>query len=166
MMHRKQRQRSRRVMAEINVVPYIDVMLVLLVIFMITTPLLTQGVKINLPSAHAEPLTIQQKQPIIITVNQQGLYFLNIAAQPNQAIAERTLATRLAAQLIFDKQQHIHRPVLVKGDKAVPYGKVVQAMVVAQKAGVKNVGLMTSPGGESANISSNKTGNQPGNHQG
>ena len=132
-------------MSEINVVPYIDVMLVLLVIFMITTPLLTQGVKISLPQAKAQAITESKTQPIIVTVDKFGRYYLNLAAKPDKPIAAQTLATRIAAQVVLDKQEHIHRPILIKGDDKVNYGKVVQAMVLLQRAGVANVGLMTAP---------------------
>lgn len=138
----KQRKHS---MAEINVVPYIDVMLVLLVIFMITTPLLTQGVKIHLPHAAANPITVKQHQPIIVSVDKFGRYYLNLASKPNKPMAAENLATRIAAQLAFDRQQGFERPVLIKGDEQVGYGKVMQAMVLLQHAGVANVGLETDP---------------------
>lgn len=141
-LHKKKR---RGVMSDINVVPYIDVMLVLLVIFMITTPLLTQGVKINLPQASAQPITVKQNQPIIVSVDKNGLYYLNLSSHPNQPIAPNVLATRVAAQMAFDQQRHITRPVLIKGDANVDYGKVVEAMALLQKSGVPNVGLMTDP---------------------
>lgn len=140
------KRRRRSVMAEINVVPYIDVMLVLLVIFMITTPLLTQGVKINLPKASAKAITVKKQEPIVVSVDAQGRYYLNIDGHPNQPIAPNTLATRIAAQVVLDKEQHVNRPILIKGDKSVDYGKVVQAMVLLQKSGVQHVGLMTDPG--------------------
>lgn len=133
----------RKPMSEINVVPYIDVMLVLLVIFMITAPLLSQGVKVDLPKAKAESLVNQQKEPIIVTVNQQGQYFLNVAAMPEQPMAPQALMTRVAAELEIAKQQQVKRLVLVRGDQDVNYGKVVQAMVLLQKAGAGTVGLMT-----------------------
>jgi len=135
----------RRPMAEINVVPYIDVMLVLLVIFMITTPLLSQGVKVNLPKAHATALTAQQREPIIVSVNRQGQYFLNIADQPAQPIDTQALATRVAAELQLAKQAGQKRLVLVKGDRNVDYGHVMQAMVLLQHAGAAEVGLITQP---------------------
>lgn len=139
-------KRTRRsVMSEINVVPYIDVMLVLLVIFMITTPLLTQGVKINLPQASANAISTKNNQPVIVSVDKYGRYYLNISADPSKPIAPEDLATRIAAQVIFDKQQHENRPILIKGDANVDYGKVVEAMVLLQKSGVTNVGLMTDP---------------------
>lgn len=141
-LHKRKR---RGVMSEINVVPYIDVMLVLLVIFMITTPLLTQGVKISLPQAAANPITTKNNQPVIVSVDQYGRYYLNISATPDKPITPDALATRVAAQVIFDQQQHDNRPILIKGDNNVNYGKVVEAMVLLQKSGVKNVGLMTDP---------------------
>ena len=137
-------RQKRKPIADINVVPYIDVMLVLLVIFMITTPLLSQGVKVDLPQAQAQTLSGSQQQPIIVTVNSKGQYFLNIANDPQQAIAPQALATRVAAELQIARQAHEKRLVLVKGDKEVDYGKVVQAMVLLQHAGAGTVGLMTN----------------------
>jgi biopolymer transport protein TolR len=137
-------RRSRRVrkkpMAEINIVPYIDVMLVLLVIFMVATPLLTQGVKVNLPAAKSKSLQSQQL-PIIVTVNAEGQYFVN--SDSNSSLSAQQLAVRVAAQLQIAKQKGEIPQVLVKGDDAVAYGKVVQAMVLLQRAGVEKVGLMT-----------------------
>ncbi len=143
-MERKYRQR-RRQMAEINVVPYIDVMLVLLVIFMITAPLLTQGVNVNLPQAASKTLNTKSEEPIIVSVNAKGEYFLNIATHPSNAINAADLINRVAAELEIAKQQHHQRMVLVKGDSDVSYGKVVQAMVLLQHAGAKSVGLITKP---------------------
>jgi biopolymer transport protein TolR len=133
----------RRPIAEINVVPYIDVMLVLLVIFMITTPLLSQGVKVDLPKAQAQALSAKKSEPIIVSVDAQGNYYLNIASNPAQPIPAITLKKRVAAELAASAQSDQQRPVLVKGDKNVDYGKVVQAMVMLQQAGAESVGLMT-----------------------
>ena len=135
------RQR-RRPMAEINVVPYIDVMLVLLVIFMITAPLLTQGVKVDLPKASAQSLPPDQ-QPIVVSVDAQGNYYLNISSTPNQPIDPITLSNRVAAELQAATQQGQSRNVMVKGDEHVDYGKVVSAMVLLQQAGAPSVGLIT-----------------------
>ena len=129
----------RRPLAEINIVPYIDVMLVLLVIFMVTTPLLTQGVKVNLPQAQAQALSPDQQQPIVVSVDAQGNYYLNIAAQPNQPIAADILSRQISAALQVAQQ----RPVLVKADKSVNYGQVVNVMVLLQHAGAPTVGLVT-----------------------
>lgn len=143
-------RRSKSLMAEINVVPYIDVMLVLLIIFMIATPLLRQGVQVNLPQANAKPLTEKQKEPIIVTVGASGQYYLNISEHPNQPISSVELATRIAAELQLAEQAGQPRAVLIKGDQTVDYGKVMQAMVLLQQAGVADVGLMTKPAGSAA----------------
>lgn len=129
----------KRPMAEINVVPYIDVMLVLLVIFMITTPLLSQGVKVDLPRAAAQPLSAKNAEPIIVSVDAQGNYYLNIAKQAAQPLNASELIAQVTAALNIEKE----RQVLVKGDQHVDYGKVVQAMVLLQQAGAATVGLMT-----------------------
>lgn len=134
---------SRRPMAEINVVPFIDVMLVLLVIFMITTPLLTQGVKVNLPQTAATAVTEQQKEPLIVTVDATGNYYLNLAEKPNQPIPPQTLSELVKGQMASPSTAM--RPVLVRGDKSANYGKVVEAMVLLQQAGAKSVGLITQP---------------------
>src|SRR5579872_2066817 len=133
--------KSRRVMSEINVVPFIDVMLVLLVIFMITTPLLTQGVKIDLPQTASKAIPPDQKEPLIVTVDSTGNFYLNISAKPNQPITARALSTFVTQQLSDNSVEQ--RPVLVRGDKNANYGKVVEAMVLLQQAGAKSVGLIT-----------------------
>lgn len=135
--------RSKGLMAEINVVPYIDVMLVLLVIFMITTPLLTQGVKVNMPQAKAKALKSKSNLPIVVTVDEKGNYFLNVNKNPNYPMPVNKLAVRVAAELAIAKERGQQRQVLVKGDRNVDYGKVVQAMVMLQHAGVSEIGLMT-----------------------
>jgi len=132
-------ERKRRAMNEINVVPYIDVMLVLLIIFMITAPLLSQGVEIDLPTADANPISPDQQEPLVVAVNKDGDYFLNIGDQPNKPIKAQLMVNRVAAVLKLRPDT----PVLVRGDKDVNYGKVVRAMVFLQQAGVAKVGLMT-----------------------
>ena len=151
----RKRNHRKRPIAEINVVPYIDVMLVLLVIFMITTPLLTQGVKIDLPQAQAKTVS-QDKQPIIVSVDAAGHYFLNVSNDPNKATDLHYLLTRIAAELSLDPS----RAVLIKGDKHVPYGQVVQAMVMLQQAGVDSVGLMTQQPEANRNVIPAKAGIQ------
>ena len=143
-MNPRYQRSKRRPIAEINVVPYIDVMLVLLVIFMITAPLLTQGVNVNLPQASAKALPPKQDIPMIVSVDRFGRYFLNVSAQPAHAINAQQLMTKVAAYLQIAKQQHQQREVYVKGDRHVDYGKVVQAMVLLQRAGANNVGLITT----------------------
>jgi len=128
-------------MGEINVVPYIDVMLVLLIIFMITAPLLTQGVKVDLPSAAAEPLEAQRLQPLVLSVDRAGRLYLNVGGNPQAALDEATVAARAAAVLRKEPETQ----VLVKADTAVAYGRVVQAMVVLQHAGARKIGFITEP---------------------
>ncbi|RMG31382.1 MAG: protein TolR [Gammaproteobacteria bacterium] len=132
---------KRRIMAEMNVVPYIDVMLVLLVIFMITAPLLTQGVKVELPQAAARPLPPDDVEPLEVTVDAQGRLYMNIGEKPEAPVDEATLVNRTAAIL----RRRPKTPVLVRGDRRVPYGAVVRAMVLLQKAGAPHVGLITEP---------------------
>lgn len=138
------RSRTRKgPLAEINVVPYIDVMLVLLVIFMITAPLLTQGVQVQLPKGHAKTIKNGQQIPIVITVDKYGRYYLNTASHPKQTVNGQQLLTQVIAQLAVAKQRHQQRPVYVKGDVAAHYGEVVQAMLLLQAAGIQQVGLIT-----------------------
>lgn len=129
-------------MSEINVVPYIDVMLVLLVIFMVTTPLLSQGIKVNLPQAQAQTIAPAQ-EPIIVSIDEKGLYYLNTAAHPETALDAHQLSLDVSEQLRSAEQKKTLRQVFVKGDKKVDYGKVVTAMVLLQQAGASNIGLLT-----------------------
>jgi len=132
-------KKKRKPMSEMNVVPYIDVMLVLMVIFMITAPLLTQGVKVNLPQASAKPMKSQKLKPLVLSIDRQGYFYLDIGDQPDKPID----ATTLVARIIAARQAKPGTEVLVRGDEGVPYGKVMDAMVLAQKAGVPGVGLIT-----------------------
>lgn len=138
---------ERKPMADINVVPFIDVMLVLLVIFMITAPLLTQGVKVDLPKTQAQALPDQKKEPLIVTVDSSGKYYLNIAKKPTQAITPRVLANLVTKELKA-QPANVKRQVLVRGDKSANYGNVLEAMALLQKAGAKSVGLITQPAPE------------------
>ncbi len=133
--------RGRRLMGEINVVPYIDVMLVLLIIFMVTAPLLTQGVKVDLPKAAAEPLEAQRLKPLVLSVDRAGRWYLNVGGDPQAVLDEKTVAARAAAVLAREPETQ----VLVKADNAVAYGRVVQAMVVLQHAGARKIGFITEP---------------------
>ena len=130
---------KRRPMSEINVVPYIDVMLVLLVIFMITAPLLTQGVSVELPQAEAEAMSGESDEPLVVTVTLNGDYYLNVGEKPDEPIDHQMLVTRVAAVLRHKPKT----PVMVRGDTNVAYGKVVVAMGLLQKAGAPSVGLIT-----------------------
>ena len=131
----------KKPMAEINVVPYIDVMLVMLVIFMITAPLLTQGVKVDLPEASAEPIDDPDNEPLVVSVDAGGNLYLNVGESPEDAITEDDLVQVVAAVL----RREPRKSVLVRGDHAVDYGAVITAMVLLQQAGVPNVGLVTEP---------------------
>ena len=132
-------------MADINVVPYIDVMLVLLVIFMATAPLLTQGVIVDLPNAPSEPITEQIEDPLVISIRADGAIFVNLGIQNAE-----DEGTRVTIYSLEDQASKILRarpavPVYVKADHALDYGKVVSVMTVLQRAGAESVGLITDP---------------------
>lgn len=132
----------RRPLAEINVVPYIDVMLVLVVILMITAPLLTQGVHVQLPTASAKALP-QKSAPIIVSVDQQGNMYLNTAPTPTQPVTPQNLMSDVSSQLTTAQAKHETQDVYVKGDRNANYGEIMNAMVLLQKAGAADVGLIT-----------------------
>lgn len=133
--------RKRRSISEINVVPYIDVMLVLLIIFMVTAPLLKQGVDVDLPNAPANPLDVNSPEPIVISVDKKGAMFLNIAPQAEAEIDADALVKQVKAALVKDPK----RPVMVRGDANGPYQNVVTTLVLLQQANVGSVGLVTDP---------------------
>jgi biopolymer transport protein TolR len=135
------RNKKLRPMAEINVVPYIDVMLVLLVIFMITAPLLTQGVKVDLPQADAQPVEENAKRPLVVSVDREGRFHLTYDDDRTRRLDDEELERQVTAILATNPGI----PVLVKGDQAVDYGRVVQAMVLLQQAGAPGIGLLTEP---------------------
>lgn len=133
------REKKRRFASEINVVPYIDVMLVLLVIFMVTAPLLTQGVKVELPKASAKPIEQQQDEPLIVSLKADGSLYVNLGAKNEKPIALNALKSQIGKVL----RQKPDTQVLVWGDKKVPYGEVVALMSALQSAGAESVGLVT-----------------------
>jgi len=140
------RARHRRLMAEINVVPYIDVMLVLLIIFMITAPLLTQGITVDLPNAAAEPLDpefLRDNEPLVLSIDEEGLFYLNVGDDEQSPVDAQTVVITTAAVL----RRNVETPVLVKADQAVSYGRVVNGMVLLQQAGASAVGFLTDPAG-------------------
>ncbi|PIQ43723.1 MAG: protein TolR [Gammaproteobacteria bacterium CG11_big_fil_rev_8_21_14_0_20_46_22] len=139
----RRNRRTRRFMSQINVVPYIDVMLVLLVIFMITAPLMTQGIHVNLPNAKAKVIPLKQHVPIVVSVDRVGHFYVNVSPTPTTPISAENLVNLVAAELAVDREQNTPRPVFVKGDQSVSYGKVVEAMALLQKAGAPSVGLLT-----------------------
>lgn len=134
-------RQKRRPIAEINVVPYIDVMLVLLIIFMVTAGILAQGVDIELPKADAKALSDNSPIPIIASVDVEGQYYISIEGKPDRAVEPVDLAVEVAAYLQVDEQV----PVMVRADRAVEYGKVVTLMALLQSAGVPSIGLLTEP---------------------
>ena len=134
--------KKRKLMGEINVVPYIDVMLVLLIIFMVTAPLLTQGIEVDLPEAAAEPIESEPNEtPIVLSVDEAGNLYINIGDDEDAPQNSREIVARTAAVL----RNRPDAPVLVKADRAVPYGNVVGAMVLLQQAGADKVGFVTDP---------------------
>lgn len=139
-MRTRARMKSRAV-AEINVVPYIDVMLVLLVIFIATAPVVMQGVTVDLPKANAEAMSEDQRTPIIATVDKAGQYFISIDTQSEKFPDLNALAAAVAAE----RQKDPTRPVVVQGDAQVPYDSVIQLMNALKNAGVDSVGLVTDP---------------------
>jgi len=126
-------------MAEINVVPYIDVMLVLLVIFMATAPLLMQGVEVDLPDASSSPVSDSDAEPLIVSIDAQAKLYLNLGASDDLALNIETVKQRVATVL----KRNPEKAVMVWGDAAVPYGEVVALMSELQEAGALSVGLVT-----------------------
>jgi len=132
--------KKRKVISEINVVPYIDVMLVLLIIFMVTAPLLTQGIKVELPKAGAEPISdTSSLTPLILSVNAKGELFINVGNEENKPKDAESIVSRTRAVLASQPTTM----VLVKADRRVPYGNVVGAMVLLQQGGAENIGFVT-----------------------
>jgi biopolymer transport protein TolR len=133
--------KRRRSISEINVVPYIDVMLVLLIIFMVTAPLLKQGVDVDLPTAPANPLDVNSPEPIVVSVDRNGALYLNIAPDADAEIDPGSLVRQVKAAL----QRDAKRPVMVRGDANGKYQNVVETLVLLQQADVGSVGLVTEP---------------------
>ncbi len=133
---------KRKLIGEINVVPYIDVMLVLLIIFMVTAPLLTQGVSVELPKAGAEPIqNIPNHPPLVLSVDAEGNLYINVGDDEDQPASAKEIVARTSKVL----RSRPDTPILIKADKAVPYGNVVGAMVLLQQGGAENVGFVTDP---------------------
>ncbi len=133
---------KRKLMGEINVVPYIDVMLVLLVIFMVTAPLLTQGIEVDLPKANAQPIeTSPELDPLVLSVDAEGNLYINAGDNEDQPQSGTEIVRRIG--IVLDSKPET--PMFVKADRAVPYGNVVGAMVLLQQAGAENIGFITDP---------------------
>ncbi len=139
-MQIRTRGKSRTV-AEINVVPYIDVMLVLLVIFIATAPVVMQGVTVDLPKAEAEAMNEDQLTPIIASVDKAGQYYVSVDSNSVKADDLTALSTLVGQELAKDPK----RPVVVQGDAQVPYDAVIQLMNALKRSGVTSVGLVTEP---------------------
>lgn len=135
----------RKPISEINVVPYIDVTLVLLVIFMATAPLLTQGVKVDLPQAPSEPLSNDQNDALVVSVKSDGAIFVNIGIRRQEEKGRRVTIFSLEDQASKIIGARPDVPVYVRADHALDYGTVVQVMTVLQRAGAESVGLITDP---------------------
>ncbi|MCP5143337.1 MAG: protein TolR [Gammaproteobacteria bacterium] len=128
-------------MSDMNVVPYIDVMLVLLIIFMVTAPLVTQGVKVDLPQVESTPIQPEDQQPVVITIDSTGRLYVDYGGSEDEPLAIDGLITRVSGLL----EQKPGIPVYLKGDRNVPYGSVVEVMEMLSRSGVKNVGLISEP---------------------
>ncbi|MGI1671332.1 MAG: protein TolR [Neptuniibacter sp.] len=135
----RRHKKKRKLNADINVVPYIDVMMVLLVIFMITAPMLTQGVNVELPKASAEPVDDKDSEPVIVTVDAEGQYYIDVGGDPETPITAEVVGERIGKILAANPDKML----LVRGDKNVNYDKVVHLMVLLQQAGAPSVGLVT-----------------------
>ncbi|WP_286238989.1 protein TolR [Neptuniibacter halophilus] len=135
----RRHKKKRKLNAEINVVPYIDVMMVLLVIFMVTAPMLTQGVNVELPKAPAEPVDDSDNEPVIVTVDAEGRYYIDIGGDPKVPVSGEEVADRVGKVLASNPKKML----LVRGDRSVNYDQVVQLMVLLQQAGAPAVGLVT-----------------------
>ncbi len=136
------RMQKLKLMGEINVVPYIDVMLVLLVIFMVTAPMLTQGITVELPRAGAEPIDeVPDHLPLIVSVDAEGNLYINVGDDEDEPASGKKIVAHVSAVL----RNRPDTPVLVKADRMVPYGNVIGAMVLLQQGGAKSVGFVTDP---------------------
>ena len=138
------RVKNRRLMGQMNVVPYIDVMLVLLVIFMITAPMLQQGITVELPEVDASPLppdVLENNEPLILSVNAEGQYFLNLGVDPDAPVSDEEVLTTTAAIV----RRNSETPILIKGDQRVDWGSIARGMALLQEAGATGIGVMTDP---------------------
>ena len=155
-----ERKRGRKLMGEINVVPYIDVMLVLLIIFMVTAPMLSQGIKVDLPKAGAAPIEPDKLEPLLLSVDRDGRFYLNLGAltptlsrkagEGAEGLSRRVGEGAISEERVLEiasaaLRREPERPVLVKADRAVAYGRVVEGMVLLQRAGARKVGFVTDP---------------------
>ncbi len=132
----------RKPMSEINMVPFIDIMMVMLVAFMVAAPMMSQGIKVQLPKTDSAPMEVpKDKEPLIVSVKEDGSYYLNLESTGKKALSLKVISERVAKI----KRARPDTLVLIEGDERVSYGKVVAAMASLQDAGVSDVGLMTDP---------------------
>jgi biopolymer transport protein TolR len=124
-----------------NVVPYIDVMLVLLIIFMATASVIAQGVNVDLPQADAQTLETEAEDIMIVSIDRDGLYYLNVGDNPDNAMGANEIAAIVRSRL----QAEPSTPIVVNGDRSISYDKVIEMMVLLQNSGASSVGLMTDP---------------------
>jgi biopolymer transport protein TolR len=129
------RRGRRRPMADINVTPMVDVMLVLLVVFMITAPMLATGVAVNLPKTRAEQLPTEKEQPLVVTIDKNGKYYVGMEDKPVAELAQLASMLKAIAGAKMDKR------VYVRADEMVPYGQVMTVLTLLQRAGFTNAGL-------------------------
>ena len=135
------RRRKRKLLSEINVVPYIDVMLVLLVVFMVAAPLMVQGVLVNLPETTSELLPRERSDPLIVSIKEDGVFFLEMEATKNEPLNSQMLSEKVSKILSSNPSLQ----VVVRGDGEVKYQKVMELMSILQSSGAENVGLITQP---------------------
>ncbi len=135
----RKHKKKRALNAEINVVPYIDVMLVLLIIFMVTAPMLTQGVKLDLPQASSDPVDTSDVEPLIVSVDIEGRYYINVGGDDLTPLTETEVASRVEKIL----RSNPRKLILVRGDKNVTYQQIISLMTLMQGAGAPSVGLVT-----------------------
>ncbi|MEM5527227.1 protein TolR [Gammaproteobacteria bacterium AS21] len=135
----RKRKKKHALNAEINVVPYIDVMLVLLIIFMVTAPMLTQGVKLDLPQASADPVDASDTEPMIVSVDLSGSYYINVGGDELTPLTAEDVETRIEKVL----RSNPRKLILVRGDKDVTYQQIISLMTLIQGAGAPSVGLVT-----------------------
>jgi len=134
-------RRRRKPVSEMNVVPYIDVMLVLLIIFMATAAVVAQGVQVDLPKAQAQSLETEEETIMIVSIDEQGQYFLNVGDNPDSPMQAQEIAAIVKSRLQVDPSI----PIVVNGDRKISYEKVIDMMVLLQSSGAPSVGLMTDP---------------------
>ena len=133
----------RKPMSEINVVPYIDVMLVLLVIFMAAAPMLAQGIQLDLPKEPSEPLERSEQDPLIVSIQRDGSMYLNVGSDEDEPVSISQTELQDRAMRVLRARPDV--PIFVRGDAELPYGTIVNVMTILQQAGAESVGLLTDP---------------------